>query len=52
MLTGGGDAPGLNAVIGAVVKGGANAAAEIIGLEDSFDGLMAANRSRSSRRRT
>ena len=40
MLTGGGDAPGLNAVIRAVVKAAANAGAEIVGLEDSFDGLL------------
>jgi phosphofructokinase-like protein len=40
VLTGGGDAPGLNAVIRAVVKAGANAGVEVIGLEDSFDGLI------------
>src|ERR1041384_3905268 len=39
VLTGGGDAPGLNAVIRAVVKAGANCNCEVIGLEDSFDGL-------------
>jgi 6-phosphofructokinase 1 len=44
VLTGGGDAPGLNAVIRAVVKSGANANCEIIGLEDSFDGLIEPNR--------
>jgi 6-phosphofructokinase 1 len=44
VLTGGGDAPGLNAVIRAVVKAGANANCEVIGLEDSFDGLIEPNR--------
>jgi phosphofructokinase-like protein len=44
VLTGGGDAPGLNAVIRAVVKAGANAQCEVIGLEDSFDGLIEPDR--------
>jgi ATP-dependent phosphofructokinase / diphosphate-dependent phosphofructokinase len=44
VLTGGGDAPGLNAVIRAVVKASANAGVECIGLEDSFDGLIEPNR--------
>jgi len=46
VLTGGGDAPGLNAVIRAVVKTAANSGLECIGLEDSFDGLIEPNRSR------
>jgi phosphofructokinase-like protein len=46
ILTGGGDAPGLNAVIRAVVKAAANAQIECIGLEDSFDGLIFPERSR------
>ena len=46
ILTGGGDAPGLNAVIRAVVKAAANAGAECVGLEDSFDGLIFPERSR------
>jgi ATP-dependent phosphofructokinase / diphosphate-dependent phosphofructokinase len=46
VLTGGGDAPGLNAVIRAVVKSAANSGIECIGLEDSFDGLLEPNRSR------
>jgi 6-phosphofructokinase 1 len=46
VLTGGGDAPGLNAVIRAVVKAGCNAGLEVIGLEDSFDGLLDRTRSR------
>lgn len=44
ILTGGGDAPGLNAVIRAVVKSAANGNCETIGLEDSFDGLIEPNR--------
>jgi ATP-dependent phosphofructokinase / diphosphate-dependent phosphofructokinase len=40
VLTGGGDAPGLNAVIRAVVKSASNRGCEVIGLEDSFDGLI------------
>src|SRR6187551_1422648 len=46
ILTGGGDAPGLNAVIRAVVKSGVNNGIEVVGLEDSFDGLIEPNRSR------
>jgi 6-phosphofructokinase 1 len=44
VLTGGGDAPGLNAVIRAVVKAGAHVHCEVIGLEDSFDGLIEPDR--------
>jgi 6-phosphofructokinase 1 len=47
VLTGGGDAPGLNAVIRAVVKAGCNAGLDVIGLEDSFDGLIEPGRSRT-----
>src|SRR5262245_18692951 len=46
ILTGGGDAPGLNAVIRAVVKSAANSGIECLGLEDSFDGLIEPGRSR------
>ena len=46
VLTGGGDAPGLNAVIRAVVKSACNAGIEVVGLEDSFDGLIDPSRSR------
>src|SRR5436853_2547925 len=46
VLTGGGDAPGLNAVIRAVAKAAANSGIECVGLEDSFDGLIEPNRSR------
>ena len=44
VLTGGGDAPGLNAVIRAVVKAAFHADCEVIGLEDSFDGLIEPDR--------
>lgn len=41
ILTGGGDAPGLNAVIRAVVKYGVGELGlEIVGVEDSFNGLL------------
>jgi 6-phosphofructokinase 1 len=46
VLTGGGDAPGLNAVIRAVVKSAATAGIECLGLEDSFDGLIYPDRVR------
>src|SRR4029078_6020746 len=46
VLTGGGDAPGLNAVIRAVVKTACNAGIEVLGIEDSFDGLIEPGRSR------
>ena len=46
VLTGGGDAPGLNAVIRAVVKSAFNSGIECVGLEDSFDGLIESGRSR------
>lgn len=46
ILTGGGDAPGLNAVIRAAVKAAANCHCETIGLEDSFDGLIEPDRHR------
>jgi 6-phosphofructokinase 1 len=46
VLTGGGDAPGLNAVIRAVVKSATNHGIECIGIEDSFDGLIHPERTR------
>ena len=46
VLTGGGDAPGLNAVIRAVVKAAWNSGIETVGIEDSFDGLLEPDRSR------
>ncbi|MEP7304687.1 MAG: ATP-dependent 6-phosphofructokinase [Acidobacteriota bacterium] len=51
ILTGGGDAPGLNAVIRSVVKSANNSGIECIGLEDSFDGLIEPGRSRVLGRR-
>jgi len=47
VLTGGGDAPGLNAVIRAVVKAATGAGIEVLGLEDSFDGLIEPGRARA-----
>ena len=42
ILTGGGDAPGLNAVIRAVVRTAIGKhQAEILGIRDGFDGLLA-----------
>jgi phosphofructokinase-like protein len=46
ILTGGGDAPGLNAVIRAVVKSATNCNVHVIGIEDSFDGLIEHDRAR------
>jgi ATP-dependent phosphofructokinase / diphosphate-dependent phosphofructokinase len=46
VLTGGGDAPGLNAVIRAVVKASHGHGIECLGLEDSFDGLIETDRHR------
>jgi 6-phosphofructokinase 1 len=46
ILTGGGDAPGLNAVIRAVVKASAHHGIKTVGLEDSFDGLIEPDRCR------
>jgi 6-phosphofructokinase 1 len=47
ILTGGGDAPGLNAVIRAIVKAACNQGIECIGIEDSFDGLIEPGRTRA-----
>jgi len=46
VLTGGGDAPGLNAVIRAVVKAATNAGVSVLGLENSFDGLVYSDKAR------
>jgi 6-phosphofructokinase 1 len=46
VLTGGGDAPGLNAVIRAVVKSANNSGVAVLGVEDSFDGLIYPEKSR------
>ncbi|MEZ5314110.1 MAG: ATP-dependent 6-phosphofructokinase [Thermoanaerobaculia bacterium] len=40
MLTGGGDAPGLNAVLRAVVRTGERAGLDVIGIRDGFEGLL------------
>ncbi len=40
VVTGGGDCPGLNAVIRAVVMGAANRGWEVYGLEHGFEGLL------------
>ena len=47
VLTAGGDAPGLNAVIRAVVKATANRGIECVGIEEGFDGLSAAGSNHS-----
>ena len=48
LLTGGGDAPGLNAVIRAVVKTACNDFSwDIVGIQDGFDGLLAADTQRA-----
>lgn len=44
VVTGGGDAPGLNAVIRAVVKSAINRGLECYGIPDSFDGLLEVDR--------
>ncbi|HEV7375301.1 MAG TPA: ATP-dependent 6-phosphofructokinase [Pyrinomonadaceae bacterium] len=47
IVTGGGDAPGLNAVIRAVVKTAAGEyGMRVIGIEDSFEGLLGETRTR------
>jgi len=46
LLTGGGDAPGLNAVIRAIVKSATSACIDCVGIEDSFDGLINSERAR------
>jgi 6-phosphofructokinase 1 len=46
LLTGGGDAPGLNAVIRAFVKSGEQLGLEILGSEDGFEGLIQPGRLR------
>ena len=51
ILTGGGDAPGLNAVIRAVVKSAIRCGTTCIGLENSFDGLIDPRQSRELRLR-
>ena len=40
VLTSGGDAPGMNAAIRAVVKVGAGRGVEVFGVEGGYDGLI------------
>jgi len=40
ILTGGGDCPGLNAVIRAAVKTSVGYGWEVVGIEEAFDGLV------------
>ncbi|MBI3949002.1 MAG: 6-phosphofructokinase [Acidobacteria bacterium] len=50
VLTGGGDAPGLNAVIRAVVKTAVNEYGwEVLGIEDGYEGLLGETRTRPLR---
>ena len=44
ITTGGGDAPGLNAVIQAVVYSATGLGWEVIGIRDGYDGLLAPQR--------
>ena len=47
ILTGGGDCPGLNAVIRAAVKTAINEYGwEVLGIEDGFEGLIKPNKAR------
>src|SRR5919202_3426003 len=50
IVTGGGDAPGLNAVIRAAVKTAVNEyGLRVVGIEDSFEGLLGQTRVRELR---
>src|SRR5436309_12617638 len=50
IVTGGGDAPGLNAVIRAAVKTAVNEYdLRVVGIEDGFEGLLGATRTRELR---
>ncbi|MCO4763236.1 MAG: ATP-dependent 6-phosphofructokinase [Myxococcales bacterium] len=46
LLTGGGDCPGLNAVIWSVVRSATQAGIEVFGIEDGFEGLIAGGTTR------
>jgi 6-phosphofructokinase 1 len=46
ILTGGGDCPGLNAVIRAVVKEGSRKGFKVLGIEDGWQGLVGKTRTR------
>jgi 6-phosphofructokinase 1 len=43
VLTSGGDAPGMNAAIRAVVRTGLHLGCEVVGVNDGFSGLLAGN---------
>ncbi len=47
LLTGGGDCPGLNAVIWAAVRTATRAGIEVVGIEDGFEGLIAGGSART-----
>ncbi|MBM4346198.1 MAG: ATP-dependent 6-phosphofructokinase [Deltaproteobacteria bacterium] len=49
LLTGGGDCPGLNAVIWSVVRGAAGAGIEVVGIVDGFEGLVGGQRDLNTR---
>lgn len=51
VLTGGGDCPGLNAVLRAIVRRGAERGLEIMGIRDGWEGLIVDNHERLNRRR-
>lgn len=51
VLTGGGDCPGLNAVLRAIVRRGAARNLEIMGIRDGWEGLLSENHERLNRRR-
>ncbi|NIN18680.1 MAG: hypothetical protein GTO45_11335 [Candidatus Aminicenantes bacterium] len=40
VLTGGGDCPGLNAVIRAIYKSSQNKGWEVLGIQDGYQGLL------------
>ena len=49
LLTGGGDCPGLNAVIWSVVRAATIAGAEVVGIVDGFEGLVGGQRELNTR---
>jgi len=51
VLTGGGDCPGLNAVLRAIVRRGADRNLEIMGIRDGWEGLIADRHERLNRAR-
>ncbi len=51
VLTGGGDCPGLNAVLRALVRRGADRNLEIMGIRDGWEGLITDNHERLNRQR-